>query len=104
MQTSSWYKYFQKTQCDSALAKRNNSQLEYGEEIYSSPLVHDVRWLVTSFKNEYNVFVEKVYPGERLQRCWGACFRGRDRAVAFALKMVLICSGKIHRKDCKQDE
>ena len=96
---SEWNKYFAQLQSENALAKHNTDRIEYGEEIFTSVPVNDLRWLVTNFKNEYNVFVEKLTPGERVQRCWGACFRGRDRAMAFALKMVLVCSGKLRRKD-----
>lgn len=98
MQISEWNKYFCQTQCDCALTK-HNVEIDYGEEVYVSTTINNVRWLVTQYKNEYEVFAETLFPGTKPQRNWCACFHGRDRALAFALKMVLVCNGKIHRKD-----
>lgn len=105
-QLSKWLKYMQNLRCDTALAKcqAKNINVDYGEEVYVSPLVNGARWLVTEFHDEYNVFVENLALGHRTNRVWGACFKGKERAMTFALRMTLVYSGKIHRMDWRKNE
>ena len=102
MISSKWLEYVKKLQCDVALAKQQNVLIDYGEEIYSSPEVNATCWKVCEYKQQFNVFVEHRVAGEKRQRLWNACFRSKDRALSFALKMLLICSGKLRRKDLQQ--
>lgn len=94
-----WRKYFEQKQMDIALKNQEPSPVEYGEVIYESPEIENKRWLVTVFKGEYNVFVDIFDSCGRFTRCLGASFNWKDRAMEFALKMFLVCSGSLRRKD-----
>lgn len=94
-----WLQYFQQRQKNIALKKAENTPLEYGEVIYESPEIQNKRWLVTLFQGEYNVFVDLFDNYGRFDRCLGATFCWKERAMEFALNMFLICSGRLHRKD-----
>lgn len=96
---SKWLEHTKEIKAQSALARHGLSKLSYGEQVYRSPSVNSVTWLVLKYQNEYNVFTERMQLGNKSSRVWVACFRGEQRALEFALRMVLICSGKISRKD-----
>jgi len=93
-----WRQYFADLQSRLALHKTEHEDIDYGEVIYTSPMVNNTRWLVTDYHGEYNVFTDKI-DGSKTQRKWGASFAWKDRAIDFALKAVLVCSGKLKRKD-----
>lgn len=97
--TRQWLQYYVELQKEIALKLRTDVIVEYGEIIYQSPVWQNTRWLVTSFKNEYNVFVDEIYENGGLNRSLGATFNWKNRALDFALQMFLVCSGGIRREN-----
>lgn len=94
MTPSKWRAYFTAQKKCIALSKDSDLAIDYGDIIYTSPEIDSTRWIVSEFKGEYNVFVDNFET-----RSWGASFSFKEKAMAFALKMVLVYSGKIIRKD-----
>lgn len=92
-----WQSYYLEVQKEIALKLRTDTLIEYGEIIYQSPVWKNTRWLVTVFKDEYNVFVDQIYDNGGLTRSLGATFNWKNRAIDFALQMFLVCSGGIRR-------
>lgn len=100
MKLGHWRSYFTNLQKKRALIlEQDDIKVEYGEVIYTTPEVEKRRWTVTNYKGEYNVFVDMVEGSKLITRDWGANFSWKDRAVSFAIRMALVCSGKITRKD-----
>jgi hypothetical protein len=95
----SWKEYYNQLQKEIAMRPNTDILVEYGEIIYQSPVVQNTRWLVMSFKSEYNVFVDHLNFTGKLDRSLGASFRWKDTAMEFALEMFLVCSGRLRRKD-----
>lgn len=96
---SRWVENTNTQKAQSALARDSLESINYGEEVYCSPTVNSVSWLVLKYQDEYNVFTEEILQGRKRNRVWVACFKGEQQALEFALRMVLICGRKISRKD-----
>ena len=94
-----WQEYYVQLQKEVALKIRPSAVVDYGKVIYESPVIRNTRWLVTSFSNEYNVFVDRVLDSGNVDRCLGATFAMKNRAIDFALSMLLVCSGGLRRKN-----
>jgi len=99
MKFTKWQSYYNDLQKKIALKLQSDTIVDYGEIIYQSPIVQNVRWLVTSFKGEYNVFVEEILANGKCERNFGASFNWKDKALGFALEMFLVCSGRLHRRN-----
>lgn len=97
MKVAQWQSYYNDLQKSIALNLETNTEVVYGDIIYQSPIVQNIRWLVMSFKGEYNVFVEELSAGGKCDRNFGASFTWQDKAMDFALEMFLVCSGRLHR-------
>ncbi len=96
---SKWVEHTKLQKAQSALSRHSYDKINYGEQVYCSPAVNDVSWVVSKYQDEYNVFTDSAAHGKKHNRAWVACFRGEQVALDFALRMVLICSGKMRRKD-----
>lgn len=95
-----WLTYFQNIQKQHALlGDANQLLLDYGQIIYRSSEFLDRRWLVANYLEEFNVFVEYAYGTEKFERLLAATFNSKDRAIAFAAEMFLICCGRVKRKN-----
>lgn len=94
-----WQEYYLQLQKDLALNLRENITVDYGKIIYESPIFENTRWLVTSFSDEYNVFVDRYLDTGSVDRCLGATFMWKNRALDFALRMFLVCSGGLRREN-----
>jgi hypothetical protein len=102
MQTK-WLEYFRDVQKERALkCKVEKPLIDYGDLIYKSSDFLDRRWLVTHYLNEFNVFVEYRSGSNCFERLLAATFKSKDRAIAFAAEMFLICCGKL-RRDNRHD-
>lgn len=96
---SRWVEYSKTQKAQSALARQSVEDIHYGEQVYCSPIVNSVSWLVLKYQDEYNVFTENTLRGRKGNRVWVECFKNEQHALEFALRMVLICGRKINRKD-----
>lgn len=94
-----WQEYYNQVQKEIALKVREVGPIEYGDVIYESPIVQNMRWLVTVFRGEYNVFVDKMTASGEYERKLGASFGWKNQALAFAKEMFLVCSGCLSRRD-----
>lgn len=95
-----WLAYFQDVQREHALRWDHlKSSIDYGEIIYRSSEFLDRRWVVASYKQEFNVFVEYLAPQKRFERLLAATFVTKERAVGFAAEMFLICCGRLNRSN-----
>lgn len=95
-----WLEYFYDIQKRQALCGDSGGQnLDYGKIVYCSSEFLDRRWLVTNYREEYNVFVEYTSAPKNFERLLAATFASKDRAVAFAAEMFLICCGRLKRKN-----
>lgn len=100
MKCAIWQTYYSQLQKELALKiQTDNTPVEYGEIIYQSPVIQDIRWSVMSYKGEYNVFVDKIYYNGKFDRSLGASFSWKKKALDFALEMFLVCSGRLRRQD-----
>jgi len=99
MKLAQWQSYYNELQKRIALNQQSETEVVYGDIIYQSPLVKNIRWLVTSFQGEYNVFSEEVSAGGKSDRNFGNSFTLQDKALDFALEMFLVCSGRLHRRN-----
>ena len=99
-----WQEYYNQAQKEIVLKLREDAIIEYGDVIYQSPEIDHTRWLVTSFRGEYNVFVEHIACNGKCERNLGASFSWKERAMEFALEMFLVCSGQLKRKDRHHDK
>lgn len=97
----SWQTYNESLQKRIALQQCMPTEIEYGEIIYQSPQIQDMRWIVAAFEGEYNVFVDHIAPNGSCDRSLGASFCWKSAALEFALRMFLVCSGKLCRKEFK---
>lgn len=96
---SKWIEYFQQHQKYSALHSESaNIAVDYGNTVYTSSEVLERRWLVTEYHGEYNVFLEYKINLLNFERVFATNFGSRDRAIAFAAEMFLICCGRLQRK------
>lgn len=95
-----WFAYFQDIQKQQALLGAAASQiLDYGKIIYRSSECLERRWLVTNYLEEFNVFVEYTAGAKKFERLLAATFNNKERAIAFAAEMFLICCGRVKRKN-----
>ncbi len=101
-----WLSYFRDAQKQQAMLGATASILEYGQIIYRSSEFLDRRWLVTKYLGEFNVFVEYTAGSKRFERLLAASFATKERAIAFAAEMFLICCGRVKRKNrhCLTDQ
>jgi hypothetical protein len=91
-----WLEYFQDQQKQRALNYSvPASPIEYGDCVHKSALFMERRWLVTNFHGEFVVFVEYTPNAHRSELRFVASFTLRDRAIALALKMFLVCCGRL---------
>lgn len=94
-----WLAYFKERQKQQAQDLTNglatNNSIEYGEVVYQSSPFMGRRWLVTKFKEEFAVFVESISRSGRTDRNYANAFTTKDRAVAFATEMFLVCCGRV---------
>ena len=94
-----WLAYFkerQKQKAQEAMKGETlDSPIEYGEIIYQSAPFMGRRWLVTKFKEEFAVFVEFISRSGRADRNYANAFTSKDRAIAFATEMFLVCCGRV---------
>ena len=99
-----WKKYFEsycKQQVQTAGKEAQDNQeheLDYGECIYKSPILHGACWIVNKFQNEYNVFVERSSVGSKREKQLVASFDWKDSAMEFVLETFLTLSGYLTRK------
>lgn len=99
-----WLAYFQNIQKEQALRGLGcTSDVDYGAIVYRSSEFLDRRWLVASYLEEYNVFVEYKTTPNSFERLLAATFKSKDRAVGFAAEMFLICCGRLRRKNRRGD-
>lgn len=95
-----WLEYFRDIQKNQAVNGKDACLcVDYGDIIYKSSEFLDRRWLVTHYKKEFNVFVEYKSTGNCFERLLAASFNSKDRAIAFAAEMFLICCGKLRRNN-----
>lgn len=94
-----WQDYYLQIQKNNALHMHSETIVDYGTIIYESPIFENTRWLVTCFCDEYNVFVDRFSDTGNVDRCLGATFAWKNRALDFALRMFLVCSGGLRRKN-----
>ena len=94
-----WQEYYSQIQKEIALRLRSEDSVEYGDIIYQSPEIKSVRWLVMAFKDEYNVFVDKMTNSGGFDRKLGASFSWEGSALKFAQEMFLVCNGGLRRQD-----
>ena len=99
MKFTKWQEYYNELQKNVALKLQSDVIVEYGEIIYQSPIIKDIRWLVTYFQGEYNVFVDQIKLNGDCERNFGASFTWKNKAMDFALEMFLVCSGRLHRRN-----
>jgi hypothetical protein len=93
-----WWAYFLDVHKQQALSCTVTPiAVEYGEVIYQSAAFPNYRWLVTDYKGEFNVFMEQLDKYGKSERKLAATFQHKDRAVGFAMKMFLVCCGRIRR-------
>ncbi len=101
MQTK-WLSYYNATQKEYALHTHNGQMaIDYGEIIYTSSPIQNARWLVAKFAEEYNVFVDHIMTPTKFERKFCISFKYKQRALAFALEMFLVCSGKLCRSELR---
>ena len=89
-----WLAYFQERQKLQAQNAAINP-IEYGVVIYQSGDFMGRRWIVTNFQNEFTIFVESIFISGRTDRFFANAFATKDRAVAFAAEMFLVCCGRV---------
>ena len=93
-----WRAYFQELYKECALScTMAPEEVDYGEIIYQSAAFPEHRWIVASYNGEFNVFVEQLDQYGRGERKLAATFKHKERAVSFAMKMFLVCCGRIRR-------
>lgn len=98
-----WLVYFQKKQKllaqhvvqDAMGEVPATDPIEYGEVVYESAPFMGRRWIVTNFQNEFTIFVESIFRSGRTERFFANAFATKDRAVAFASEMFLVCCGRV---------
>lgn len=104
-----WLAYFQKRQklhvqqaidhatgdAKASSASPTDDPIEYGEVVYQSAPFMGRRWIVTNFQNEFTIFVESIFRSGRTDRLFANAFATKDRAVAFATEMFLVCCGRV---------
>ncbi len=95
-----WWGYIQNLYKECALGcKMAPQEVDYGEIIYQSAAFPDRRWLVANYNGEFNVFVEQLDYRGRPDRKLAATFKHKERAISFAMKMFLVCCGRLRRAD-----
>ncbi len=94
-----WLAYFKERQKQQAQEVINgvtsSNPIEYGDVVYQSSPFMGRRWLVTNFKQEFAVFVESISRSGRIDRHFANAFTTKDRAIAFATEMFLVCCGRV---------
>lgn len=93
-----WLEYFKDTQKQQVILGAHDISIDYGDIIYKTSDFMDSRWLVAKYMQEYNVFVEQ-HVNQKSDRKLAATFSTKDRAIAFAAEMFLICCGRLKRKN-----
>lgn len=85
-------------------ANAKDKDVNYGREVYASEKIARIddnkvsffRWVVYEFENEFNVFYEKSIDS-RNDKYFAASFTWKEKAIKFALEMLLVSSGKMKR-------
>lgn len=89
---TAWQEYYDDQQSKMARDIKKEVIIDYGKTIYQTPVISDSSWVVTEFKNEYNVFLQS-----NKARKFVASFGWKESALRFAIRMLLICTGWIKR-------
>lgn len=104
-----WKQYFKNEQKKKAKGQ-SVLALDYGEELFQTPFVvhkdaldrdSKVRWVVTQYKGEYQLFLERYFGDKIANIKWLSAFNWQDKAKDIALTTYLMCEKALDRKGLK---